>query len=199
MDTDDEEEDEMPASRRNTITFPSFSPAPARQPSPLMPTSATEGAETTQPLRIVKALPSMNRLASPLSAMTIFESSPTPTSSLYPDLSTLPLPSRHLERGSRQLFHPPLHHLTAVLSCCRIVLAEMNARLTAAGRSATSGSLATLSSMAMERGRIWPPRHRRRACRRAVRAGTRSDTSGSSTRWIRSSITTPLDGWVRVS
>lgn len=153
MDTDEEEDDEMPASRRNTITFPSYSPAPARQPSPLLPTSATEGANSTQPLRIVKALPSMNRLASPLSAMTIFESSPTPasavpaTSSLYPDLSTLPLPQGVSSEGLASSSTLPSITSRQFSAAAASVLAEMNARLTAAGRSATSGTLATLSSM----------------------------------------------------
>ncbi|EST05498.1 SAP domain protein [Kalmanozyma brasiliensis GHG001] len=155
MDTDDEDEDnDVRASRRNTITFPTYSPTPARQPSPLLTASATEGGESTQPLRIIKALPSMNRIASPLSAMTIFESSPTPTpvstsaegaSSLYPDLSSLPLPQGVSSEGLASSSTLPSITSRQFSAAAATVLAEMNARLTAAGRSA--GSLTTMSSL----------------------------------------------------
>lgn len=149
IDTDDE--DELESSQKNTITFPVSSTIPAHPLSPLSPAPIAEEIKSTQPLRIFKALPSSNRIASPLSAATFLEMSrpaaADANSSLYPDLSTLPLPegvsSDCLASSS------PLPSITTrqFSAAAASVLAEMNARLTAAGRSATSGSLATMSSM----------------------------------------------------
>ncbi|KAJ9479072.1 hypothetical protein PHBOTO_002566 [Pseudozyma hubeiensis] len=152
MDTDDDDDDNATLSQRNTIIFPASSPAPTRSLSPLAPSIDTEASENTQPLRIIKALPSSNRLASPLSSATILEMNrPTfagdGSSNLYPDLSTLPLPegvSSDCLASSSTLPSITSRQFSAAAAS---VLAEMNARLTAAGRSATSGSLATASSI----------------------------------------------------
>ena len=151
MDTDDE--DDHDPSQKNTILFPASSPTPARTLLPLSPPPppAAEEHESTQPLRIIKALPSSNRIASPLSTATILEMSrsaaPDASSSLYPDLSSLPIPegvSSECLVSSSTLPSITSRQFSAAAAS---VLAEMNARLTAAGRSATSGSLATMSSM----------------------------------------------------
>ncbi|SNX84415.1 uncharacterized protein MEPE_03124 [Melanopsichium pennsylvanicum] len=167
IDTDaDDEEGELASSKNNTIAFPISSPTLARpllpplSPSgrapllPLSPPRVSEEPEAIQPLRIVKALPSSARIASPLSTATIFEMSlspPTggvnPSSSLYPDLSTLALPegvSNDCLASSSTLPSITSRQFSAAAAS---VLAEMNARLSAAGRFATSGSLATMSSM----------------------------------------------------
>ncbi|KAI3475912.1 hypothetical protein L1887_62672 [Cichorium endivia] len=144
MDSDDEldEAEVRSPSCRNTIAFPV-----KQEQAPLSP-------ESTQPLRIIKALPS--RLASPLSTATILELSRTPaaheasnaaTASMYPDISTLPLPegvSSDCLASSSTLPSITSRQFSAAAAS---VLAEMNARLTAAGRSTTSASLATMSSM----------------------------------------------------
>ncbi|CBQ73078.1 conserved hypothetical protein [Sporisorium reilianum SRZ2] len=146
MDTDDEDDAEVKlSSQRNTIAFPTSSPAPPRP-------SADE-ATSTPPLRIVKALPSSSRIASPLSTATILEMSTRPaaahasTSSLYPDLTTLPLPQGVSSDGLASSSTLPSITSRQFSAAAASVLAEMNARLTAAGRSVTSGSLATMSSM----------------------------------------------------
>ncbi|SPO25439.1 uncharacterized protein UTRI_03142_B [Ustilago trichophora] len=150
MDTDDDE-DESELSQKNTIAFPASSPVPARPLSPHSRAPNAEEMEPTQPLRIFKALPSSSRIASPLSTATILEMSrpaaADANSSLYPDLSTLPLPegvSSDCLASSSTLPSITSRQFSAAAAS---VLAEMNARLTAAGRSATSGSLATMSSM----------------------------------------------------
>ncbi|KAJ1032953.1 hypothetical protein NDA16_000232 [Ustilago loliicola] len=154
MDTDDEDED-LRSPQKNTIAFPVFSPESARKlpTPPLSPTSVNEGAETTQPLRIIKALPSSTRIASPLSTATILELSRPSTntaeisSNLYPDINSLPIPegvSSGCLASSSTLPSITSRQFSAAAAS---VLAEMNARLTAAGRSATSGSLATMSSI----------------------------------------------------
>ncbi|TKY85805.1 hypothetical protein EX895_005346 [Sporisorium graminicola] len=154
MDTDDDDEQGMDAlaSQRNTIAFPTSSRAPPPRPL-LPPLPAEEEAQPIAPLRIVKALPSSTRIASPLSTATILEMSTrsvgatASTSNLYPDLSTLPLPqgvSSDCLASSSTLPSITSRQFSAAAAS---VLAEMNARLTAAGRSITSGSLATMSSM----------------------------------------------------
>ncbi|KAJ1025353.1 hypothetical protein NDA13_004166 [Ustilago tritici] len=154
MDTDDEDE-ELRSPQKNTIAFPVFSPASARKlpTPPLSPTLASESADTTQPLRIIKALPSSTLTASPLSTATILEMSRQSTitaetsSNLYPDITSLPIPegvsSEHLTSSSTLPSITSRQFSAAAAS----VLAEMNARLTAAGRSSTSGSLTTMSSI----------------------------------------------------
>lgn len=154
MDTDNEDED-LRSPQKNTIAFPAFSPPSARKlpTPPLSPTSANEEAETTQPLRIIKALPSSTRIAPPLSTATILEMSRPNTntvetsSNLYPDINSLPIPegvSSECLASSSTLPSITSRQFSAAAAS---VLAEMNARLTAAGRSATSGSLATMSSI----------------------------------------------------
>ncbi|CCF52927.1 hypothetical protein NDA14_004483 [Ustilago hordei] len=154
MDTDDEDE-ELRSPQKNTIAFPLFSPASARKlpTPPLSPTLANESADTTQPLRIIKALPSSTLTASPLSTATILEMSRQSTitaetsSNLYPDITSLPIPegvsSEHLTSSSTL----PSITCRQFSAAAASVLAEMNARLTAAGRSSTSGSLTTMSSI----------------------------------------------------
>ncbi|GAK64391.1 uncharacterized protein PAN0_005c2604 [Moesziomyces antarcticus] len=146
MDSDDELDDPevKSPSCKNTIAFPV-----KQQQAPLSP-------QSTQPLRIIKALPSSTRLASPLSTATILELSRPPaaheasnsaTASMYPDISTLPLPegiSSDCLASSSTLPSITSRQFSAAAAS---VLAEMNARLTAAGRSTTSASLATMSSM----------------------------------------------------
>ena len=160
MDTDDDDEDNDDvnvegrlSSQTNTIAFPKSSPASRHPILPPLPTDIPEEAQSTQPLRIIKALPSSSRIASPLSTETILEMS-TPsaakvgsTSSLYPDLATLPLPqgvSSECLVSSSTLPSITSRQFSAAAAS---VLAEMNARLTAAGRSVTSNSLASMSSM----------------------------------------------------
>ena len=154
MDTDDEDE-ELLSPQKNTIAFPVFSPASARKlpTPPLSPTLASESADTTQPLRIIKALPSSTLTASPLSTATILEMSRQSTitaetsSNLYPDITSLPIPegvsSEHLTSSSTLPSITSRQFSAAAAS----VLAEMNARLTAAGRSSTLGSMTTMSSI----------------------------------------------------
>lgn len=146
MDSDDELDDPevKSTSCKNTIAFPV-----KQEQAPLSP-------QSTQPLRIIKALPSSTRLASPLSTATILELSRPPaaheasnsaTASMYPDISTLPLPegiSSDCLASSSTLPSITSRQFSAAAAS---VLAEMNARLTAAGRSTTSASLATMSSM----------------------------------------------------
>ncbi|SAM82035.1 uncharacterized protein UBRO_04297 [Ustilago bromivora] len=154
MDTDDEDE-ELRSPQKNTIAFPVFSPASARKlpTPPLSPTLASKSTDTTQPLRIIKVLPSSTLTASPLSTATILEMSRQSTitaetsSNLYPDIMSLPIPegvsSEHLTSSSTLPSITSRQFSAAAAS----VLAEMNARLTAAGRSSTSGSLTTMSSI----------------------------------------------------
>ncbi|GAC93511.1 hypothetical protein PHSY_001076 [Pseudozyma hubeiensis SY62] len=152
MDTDDDDDENATLSQRNTIIFPVSSPAPIRSVSPLAPSIDTDASENTQPLRIIKALPSSNRLAPPLCSATILEMNrPTLAGdgsfNLYPDLSTLPLPdgvSSDCLASSSTLPSITSRQFSAAAAS---VLADVNARLTAAGRSATSGSLTTMSSI----------------------------------------------------
>ncbi|CDU22705.1 uncharacterized protein SPSC_01335 [Sporisorium scitamineum] len=151
MDTDDGDDDrDVLDSQRNTIAFPTSSPAPPRPLLPPLP--AEEEAQFTAPLRIIKALPSSTRIASPLSTATILEMATRPvpessTSDLYPDLSALPLPQGVSSENLASSSTLPSITSRQFSAAAASVLAEMNARLSAAGRSVTSGSLATMSSM----------------------------------------------------
>lgn len=149
MNTDEDDDEGVFISQKSTIAFPCSSPRPV---STIAPVSGPQQCESTQPLRIIKALPNADRITSPLSTATILELSRTPAakdgnSSLYPDLSSLPLPqgvSSDCLTSSSTLPSITSRQFSAAAAS---VLAEMNARLTAAGRSATSGSLATMSSI----------------------------------------------------